>query len=115
MAKKLEPEAASTEALYPLLQLENAKTFKYIQHPKKPEEPEQTPAGVTSAAGEVGAGTGDGGATSAMTVYLTKKERKRIRRTTRLERERYVTCAQDCFLEARHDIAYIGNTSRVMS
>lgn len=89
----------STETLYGLLKLENAKTFKYVQHPK-PTQAAPAPSAAGSAAAEGGAGGqgaaagagaagGDGGDAAAMKVYLTKKERKRIRRTTRMERERY--------------------------
>ncbi|CAN0196718.1 unnamed protein product, partial [Ectocarpus fasciculatus] len=95
-AGKLEAEAGNTDALYPVLLLENAKTFKYIQHPKKPLEEEA--AATAAAAAAVGGGDGkaaggagaDGSDAAAMKVYLTKKERKRIRRTTRMERERCV-------------------------
>ncbi|CAN0448174.1 unnamed protein product, partial [Ectocarpus sp. 8 AP-2014] len=98
-AGKLEAEACTTDALYPVLLLENAKTFKYIQHPKKPlEEEAAAAAGAAAAAAAVGGGDGkaaagggaDGSDAAAMKVYLTKKERKRIRRTTRMERERCV-------------------------
>ncbi|CAN0314410.1 unnamed protein product, partial [Ectocarpus sp. 4 AP-2014] len=98
-AGKLEAEACTTDALYPGLVLENAKTFKYIQHPKKPSEEEAAAtAGAAAAAAAVGGGDGkaaagggaDGSDAAAMKVYLTKKERKRIRRTTRMERERCV-------------------------
>eukprot|EP00903_Cladosiphon_okamuranus_P006751 g6586.t1 len=89
-AGKLEGDAGSTEALYALLKLENAKTFKYVQHPKKPVEAAAGAAAAGGGAAGQGAGAadGDGGAAVAMKVYLTKKERKRIRRTTRMERER---------------------------
>lgn len=48
-------------------------------------------AGLGAAEAGTGGGAGAGGgeeAGEAMKVYLTKKERKRIRRTTRMERER---------------------------
>lgn len=81
------PEASTSETLYGLLELENAKTFKYVQHPKKTEEA-VTGAGTGGEGG--GAAAGGEGVSLAMKVYLTKKERKRIRRTTRMERERLV-------------------------
>jgi U4/U6 small nuclear ribonucleoprotein PRP3 len=58
------------EALYDRMASENSNTLMYVQHPPKLD-------GVAPAAETVG----------AMKVYLTKKERKRIRRQTRRERE----------------------------
>lgn len=81
---KLAPETNNAEALHELLDLENSKFCKYVQHPKKKED-------VGAGAGWAGASSagGEGDEATAMKVYLTKKERKRIRRTTRMERERY--------------------------
>ena len=85
---KLAPETNDVEALYEFLKLENSKFYAYVQHPKKQE------AAVTASAVAGGKATGTGGVDvgeeAAMKVYLTKKERKRIRRTTRMERERWV-------------------------
>lgn len=92
-AKNLTPEQEGLDFLYSNLDLENAKTFKYVQHPKKPQEGSSGEKGGGAADGGAGAEVAnDGGAAAAMKVYLTRKEQKRIRRTTRMERERRVFC-----------------------
>lgn len=80
---KLAPEINNADALHELLDLENSKFCKYVQHPKKKED---VVGGVGGVAASPAGGEGNEG--TAMKVYLTKKERKRIRRTTRMERER---------------------------
>lgn len=65
------PGAALTvEEFYKLLTLKNSKTFKYVQHPVAPKPL-----------------TGDPGEERPLPVYLTAKERKRIRKKAREERE----------------------------
>lgn len=82
----LAPEINNADALHELLDLENSKFCKYVQHPKKKEDV----VGGVGGAAAVAASPAEGGGeeATAMKVYLTKKERKRIRRTTRMERER---------------------------
>ncbi|CAM9740533.1 unnamed protein product [Chrysoparadoxa australica] len=67
----LAPEKATTEALYAAAKLQHCRFYKYVQHPV-----------ATRGAGEKAQ------AEVAMPVFLTKRERKRIRRQARLEKQR---------------------------
>ncbi len=69
-AGKLPPSACTTEALYNACTLEACSTHKYVQHP---------PPSVGYASTPVNG--------SAIPVYLTKRERKRVRRQNRMEKE----------------------------
>ncbi len=67
---KLPPSACTTEALYSVCTLEACSTHKYIQHP--PTFVGYGPPSVNNV---------------AIPVYLTKRERKRVRRQHRFEKE----------------------------
>ncbi len=69
-AGKLPPSTCTTEALYSVCTLEACLTHKYIQHP-----PPSVGYGSPSLNNV------------AMPIYLTKRERKRVRRQNRFEKE----------------------------